>query len=134
MDLIATLKRIVSEKDYEKEYPKAGSKVDGRDVGDEVPNQDSISATFTDYEILPGIREISMKGWGTPNQYFYAKNDIDRSKELAEEIRESNWIAPLIIADEGDEPYILEGGHRYAALYYIGAKSFPAMVVISHDD
>jgi len=139
--VLAALKRIVagvddtdSEKDYDKEYPKAGSKVDGREVGDEIPNQDSISSTFTDYKILPGIREISMKDWGTPNQYFYAKNDLDRSKELAEEIKNSNWIAPLIIADEGGEPYILEGGHRYVALYYLDAKSFPAMVVISHDD
>jgi ParB-like chromosome segregation protein Spo0J len=35
---------------------------------------------------------------------------------------------------EKDGPYVLEGGHRLAALHILGAKHLPALVVISHDD
>jgi len=120
---------------YDKEYPLAKAKVDGLKVTDNIPNQDSIGATFTDYTILEGIREVSMDGWGTPNQYFYAKDDLDRAHELAQEILENKWIDPLIIAiEDNGEPYILEGGHRYAALYALAKKSFPALVVVEGSD
>lgn len=140
--LIAALRTITSdntgnydEEYYDEEYPLAGEKVDGLEVTDNIPNRTSISATFTDYKILDGVREISMEGWN-PKNYFYAKNDFDRSKELAEEIKRNGWIDPLIIAIEAngnDDVYILEGGHRLVALHYIGAKAFPALVVIGYD-
>jgi hypothetical protein len=53
-----------------------------------------------------------------------------RTKALAEEIKQSGEVNPLIVMIDEEGPYILEGGHRYDALKILGAKSFPAIVVI----
>ena len=124
----------LSESQQKPEYPRAGKTVDGREVLSNIPNQISISATFTDYEILPGIREVPMSDFGGPKTFFYAADDFKRSKALAEQIKHSGQISPLIVAIDEDGPYILEGAHRFVALHYLGAKSFPALVVIDQDD
>lgn len=110
-------------------FPRAAAHVDDRMVRAEIPNQSSIGASFIDYEVLPGVREVKMSEL-SPEKLFYAKNDWDRVATLADEIGESGEIAPLIIAIDKDGPYILEGAHRYGALHKLGAKSFPAQVVI----
>ena len=115
-------------------YPKAGSIVDGLKVRSEIPNTGSISATFTDYSELSGIREVPMSEFDGPKSVFYAANDFERSRNLAKKIKESGEINPLIIAVDKDGPYILEGVHRYVALYYLEKKSFPALVVIDEDE
>ena len=46
--------------EYDIKYPIAGNIVDGRVVLKRVPNTASISATFDNYDILDGIREISV--------------------------------------------------------------------------
>lgn len=111
--------------------PKAGDVVDGREVLDEVPNQSSIGASLDEYEILNGIREVFMEDMD--QEYI---NDVKshklskRTADLADSIKESGKISPLIVViADGEVPYILEGGHRYDALIKLGAKSFPAMVV-----
>lgn len=117
-----------------KDYPKAGATVDGLTVRSDIPNQSSIQSSFNDYEILPGIREIPMSEFGGPKSVFYSTDDFQKSKELAEKIKESGEINPLIIAIDQEGPYILEGGHRYVALYYLNKKSLPALVVIDQDE
>jgi hypothetical protein len=112
------------------QYPVVAGTVDGREVLPEVPNMSSIEATLDDYEILSGIREVPMKDFGGPKSVFYAADDFERSKKLAETIRQSNKISPLIIIIDKEGPYILEGAHRFVALHYLGAKSFPAKVVL----
>jgi len=114
-------------------YPKASNIVDGLKVRDKVPNMNSIGASFSDYEILNGIKELPMSDFGGPESVFYASNDLERSKELAEEIKNSGEINPLIIAIDEEGPYILEGAHRFVALYYLNKKKFPAIVVIDKD-
>lgn len=131
--LVKALKKITAEVDYDKEYPLAGKTIDGLEVTKDIPNQSSIAATYTDYEILDGIREVSMADWN-PQSHYYAKRDLERCKELAHEIRDNSWIDPLIVAIEDGEPYVLEGGHRLVALHYLGVKSFPAMIVIDKRD
>lgn len=118
----------------QKEYPKAGSTVDGLSVRSDIPNQSSIDASFTDYEILPGIREVTMSDFGGPKSVFYAADDFRRSRELAEKIKQSGEINPLIIAIDEEGPYILEGAHRFVALCYLDKKSFPALVVVDEDE
>ena len=115
-------------------FPNVGSTVDGLSVLEDIPNTSSISATFTNYEVLSGIKEVSMGLFGGPESVFYAKDDFDRSKRLAEEIREFGQIKPLIVAIDQDGPYILEGAHRFVALHILGKKSFPALIVIDKDD
>lgn len=118
------------------EYPKAGGSVDGLRVGSEVKNQSSISSTLSDYTILNGIRKVPMADFEvtSPQRLFYAKNDIDRVEHLAEQIRQSKRIDPLIVVIDEKGPYVLEGGHRLAALHVLGVKHLPALVVLSHDD
>jgi len=115
-------------------FPNVGSTVDGLSVLEDIPNTSSISATFTNYEVISGIKEVSMGLFGGPESVFYAKDDFDRSKRLAEEIREFGQIKPLIVAIDQDGPYILEGAHRFVALHILGKKSFPALIVIDKDD
>lgn len=121
-----------------KEYPKAGNIVDGLTVRKDVPNTDSISATFTKYKVLPGIREVPVSDFdASPTNMFYSKSYLDRVKSLAEQIKNNKEINPLIVVihpDNLNEPYILEGGHRLAAMYTLGIKHFPALVVVDMDE
>jgi ParB-like chromosome segregation protein Spo0J len=50
-------------------------------------------------------------------------------KKLAEEIKETNEINPLIVVIDNEGLYVLEGGHRLAALHLLGKKTLPALVV-----
>jgi len=112
-------------------YLRAGEVVDGLEVGRDIPNTSSISASLgEDFREVPGIREVSMSDFNSkPTELFYAKDDIDRAKALAEEIKRTGRIDPLIIAIDSEGPYVLEGGHRMAALSILGKKTFPALVV-----
>lgn len=121
---------------WDSHYPRAGSVVSGLAVSSgQIPNTESISAGFNEWHELPGIREVPMSDFGSakPNDNFYAANDIQRSRGLAEEIRNAGWITPLIVAIDNEGPYILEGGHRFVALGELGVASFPALVVIDLD-
>ena len=112
-------------------FPKAGGSVGGLKVRGSVPNRESIGATFDDWEELPGIRVVDTEGdWDNPS-----KNS--RILELAEEIKASGGINPLIIVTEpesDDNLYILEGVHRYDALVVLGIRKFPAVVVYEEKD
>lgn len=114
----------------QEQYPLAGQVVDGLTVRRDVPNTSSISASLTLYEVLKGIREVPMTIFGGPRSVFYAADDFKRSEILAQRIAESEEINPLIIVIDKEGPYILEGAHRYVALYYLKKTSFPALVVL----
>ena len=96
-----------------------------------------------DWYELPGLREIPLSEFGSAKPYdtFYAANDIQHSISLAEEIRHSRTITPLIVGIDTKEdsyileedPYILEGIHRFVALGELGVASFPALVVVNLD-
>lgn len=118
-----------------KAFPKAGRLVDGREVRKNVDNTSSISSTFTRYHVLKGIREVPLSVFSAV--VYAAADDSTRVERLAAAIEESGEISPLIIVvdKEGvDDPYVLEGNHRAAALQALGAKSLPAMVVVDLDD
>jgi hypothetical protein len=114
-------------------FPMAGKVVDGLLVRDEVPNVSSISSSLNDYEILPGIREVNLSEFGSYSPNYYSAQEEKRTKLLAEQIKNSKEINPLIVVVDSKGPYILEGGHRFDALYEINAKSFPALVVIDKE-
>ncbi len=111
-------------------FPRAGERVDGRLVRDFVPNTDSISATFDEgrYIELEGIREVGFEFFAGPRQ-----RNLPTPASLtglAAEIAASNEINPLIVAIDQTGPYILEGGHRFDALKTLGARAFPAVIVV----
>jgi hypothetical protein len=117
-----------------KQYPKVKDKVDGRDVIEGIPNYSSIGSSITDPYEVEGIREVSTNDINVSSE-SYSPEENKRISDLAKEIKENNKISPLIVvidAENGGDKYILEGGHRIQALKKIGAKSFPAKVVIDY--
>ena len=117
-------------------YKLAKDIVDGRIVRDGIPNMDSVSSSLGNYEILRGVREVPLSaftqmGPGSPS--YYSTSEMNRTKHLAEMIRESKEIDPLIVVEDVEGPYILEGGHRFDALRELKAKAFPALVVLDLD-
>ena len=112
-------------------YPLAKSLVDGRKVLPNIDNVGSIGASLDDYEVLDGIYEVPMRDFNFElHDLFYASDDIRRTKELAKQIEVSNKISPLIVVIDQEGPYVLEGAHRLGALGLLGAKSFPALIVL----
>lgn len=130
----------VSKSGLDHRFPAAQHVVDGREIpdfddefGPDIPNMSSISASLESYEILDGVREVKMSEFednGKPS--FYSRTERERTEALAAKIEDSKTITPLIIVVDADKrgPYVLEGGHRFDALRLIGAKSFPALVVV----
>jgi len=112
--------------------PLAGEQVSGLTVLAEVPNQGSISASLNAYDILPGIREIAVAEFpgAAAEQMFYAADDRKRVRQLAAAIKASGEIKPLIVVFDQEGPYVLEGGHRLAALHQLGVRTIPALVVV----
>lgn len=110
-------------------YPHADPVVDGRRVRDEVPNTESIDGYFDEQETLRGVRVVPMSDLGDPRTVFYAADDFERSKRLADAIRHSEEINPLIIGVDEEGAFIIEGAHRYVALNYLKATKFPALIV-----
>lgn len=103
-----------------------GDSVGGMTVLDDIPNQSSIASSLDDYEIV-GLREIPMRGWAKSR--YAAADDNRRVSRLADELRQSRSIKPLIVVQTADDMYVLEGGHRLGALQEMGAESFPALIV-----
>lgn len=114
---------------YDQMYPRAGKLVDGRTVLPNIDNMSSIGATLTDYETLPGVRDFPIHGFGGKSSY-YAADDQRRVVQLAAQIEQSKKISPIIIVEEKNGPYVLEGGHRISALVELKAKSIPALIVL----
>jgi len=116
-----------SRKNVDKTYPPAGKTVDGRTVLDDVPNMSSIEASVTDPETLDGVREVRMDLFDLDEAPLA---DDEATLELADQIKRSKEIKPLIVGVDNLGPYIIEGAHRYDALKVLGAKSFPAVVAL----
>ena len=114
-------------------YPPAGDVVDGLTVRQRVPNLDSIYGYFAKSKTLSGIRAVPMSDLGGPRSVFYAADDFARSERLADAIGASGEINPLIIGVDEKGPFIIEGAHRFVALWYLKVKEFPAVVVVGED-
>jgi hypothetical protein len=119
-------------------FRPAGPIVDRRHVLSEVSNTSSIASSFSKYVVLPGIRAVPLRLFNTKlDALFYAADDHDRATRLAEAIRVSGAISPLIIVVDhkgAKLPYVLEGAHRLGALGLLRARIFPALVVVDLDD
>ena len=122
---------------YDLLYPRLSStNVCGLDViQGPVPNTSSISSSLTDYEELQGLRVVPLSAFEVTDakDLFYAANDIDRVKNLAQQIDHNKKITPLIVVHDNKGAYILEGGHRLAALKQLGITHFPAMVIVDNE-
>ena len=108
----------------------------GLTVREDVPNFSSISASLDNYEVVPDIQDVSMKDIPYPQKenLFYSPDDFRRVEDLAGQIKESQEINPLIVVQDKEGTYVLEGAHRLAALNELGVTSFPAVVVRDLDE
>lgn len=112
-------------------YKRAKAIVDDRVVRDAIPNRSSIEASLDNYEILPGAREVPFSAFTQMEPLsYYSVSEQKRTKNLAEQILQSGEINPLIVVEDTEGPYILEGAHRFDALRELGARAFPALVVL----
>ena len=94
-----------------------------------VPNQESIDASLDDFEVLPGIRRVPMSQFVGFGERGVQADRNRRVEQLRDEIQESGEIVPLILVEDNEGLYVLEGGHRADALAQLGVDEFPAMVV-----
>jgi len=134
--------RASAETDYVRVEATSGAgglaRVDGReiiwhnDIPGNVSNYGSIEASLGhNWEELDGVRVVSMASFedqGKPS--FYNVAERDKVEALAQEIKASGKIEPLIVVVDEKGPYVLEGGHRFDALKILNAKEFPAIVVV----
>jgi hypothetical protein len=115
--------------DYAFVKHKQGEKVGGYHVGEKINNYGSYESSGIS-KVLPGIHKVPMSSFETthPNDLFYAKNDHDRVRHLAEQIKQNKYLDPLLVAMDEKGPYVLEGGHRLGAAHLLGMKEIPAMI------
>lgn len=113
-------------------YPKAGSIVSGLNVVGEIDNISSIEASLDNYYTYDSIREMPMSDFGKGGSY--SVEDNKKSKQLAEVIKKSKQISPLIAVVDEEGPYILEGSHRFDALQLLNIQSFPALLVLDQKE
>ena len=117
-----------------RDIPRVGRDVEALTVGAHVPNHASIEASFTEYEVLDGIRAVPMAAFEQQAPSWVDPREQRRTEALAQEIRRTGAIAPLIVVVDAETPtkgpYVLEGGHRFDALQLLGKQTVPALVVI----
>jgi hypothetical protein len=114
-------------------YPKAKGLVSGLKVRSKIPNMGSISSSLENYVELDSIREIPLSEFDLTGR-SYSLQETDRIQSLAREIKQNKEINPLIVVADNEGLYILEGGHRAEALFLLGVKTLPALVIIDLDE
>lgn len=109
-----------------------GETVGGLRVRTHIPNTSSVESTYNEneYESLPGIRSVPLDDLGLED--YRSKDDNERVQQLAEQIKESGEINPLIVVRDSEGSYVLEGNHRARALKKAGKTHAPALVIVEY--
>lgn len=115
------------------DYFLSNGECDGLRVRDEIPNLSSISASLNKWEKVPGVRNIPIENFYLTGKSYSVSED-KRIEDLAERIRYSGEINPLIVIKDSDGLYILEGSHRADALFRLGIRYIPALIVVDAED
>lgn len=137
-DLSAMAPPPIDKPDFDKLYPmipREVEEIEGREIRLPIPNTDSIAASFMQWEELPGLRLMKVSDFFLPGDMpsWYDAGTRRETEALAEALKTSDWLEPLIVGVDQDGPWILEGSHRIDALRVIGAETFPALVVIDRE-
>lgn len=111
-------------------YPVAISPLDGYVIREKIPNMPSIDATLDYYHTLSKVRAFPTEGF-SGSEYYKIIGGVQRVKDLAQEIQNNKEINPIIVVEEKDGPYVLEGGHRMSAFVDLGIPHIPALIVIN---
>ncbi len=97
-------------------------------------NKASIGATLGKWREL-GIKRLPMSEFDASfKSNFYASDDRKKIDTLKTQLAESHAVTPLIAVKDKEGYYILEGAHRMVALFELGAKDLPALVVEDLDE
>ncbi len=102
-------------------------------AGKDVANLGSIKASLEPgYTVEHGIQAVPLSefyGGNRPNLNVGVVDDLAKTHALAEQIRQSKRMDPLIVVRDKEGSYVLEGGHRLDAAYLLNATHVPALVV-----
>ncbi len=63
--------------------------------------------------------------WGMEENDYYFKRDLERIKNLAQQIKENGWIEAVVY--HYNEHWVIEGQHRIRAMYLLGFKTVPGV-------
>ncbi len=87
-------------------------------------------ANFMSFEAVPYVVELEISKLGL---YGYdSPKEVKRIKDLAEKIRETEKISPIIVGLEPNgEFWVVEGQHRSRAFELMGEKTIPAKLLIN---
>lgn len=95
----------------------------------------SAQASFYDFEIVPGVRNVPIQSLEPLLPGYESAQEMKRIQNLANQIKESKQIEPLFIGvDPTGIPYIMEGQHRIRALKSLGYEDVPARIVVDMDE
>ena len=112
----------------------AGDSLGPYAAGSDVANTDSIASSLAHgYQVEPGIQSVPLTefyGGTRPTKPMYAAaDDVEKTYKLADQIKQSGRMDPLIVVRDKEGLYVLEGGHRLDASYQLGGTHIPAIVV-----
>ena len=111
---------------------KAGDSLGPYVSGHKVDNLSSIEASLSPgYVVEPELQSVPLTEFygGGPAPRSYSVTEQARTDALAEAIRGSKRMDPLIVVRDAKGSYVLEGGHRLDAAYQLNATHVPALVV-----
>lgn len=126
---------------YDKgQKPSYEGDVGGLTVRTDVPNEDSIEATYDsrEYTQLDGIRAVPVAALEHLSRYTSA-DDNEKVDKLVRMVGKSEEISPLILVSDhrtrrGEGLSVLEGNHRARALIKMGVTHVPAVVIVVHTE
>lgn len=96
-----------------------------------IGNTDSIDASLTKWEALPGIREVPFSVFENVSSSARNQSEKDYLNSLGQQIQQNQSIEPLtIVYDEESSPYLLEGAHRFDVLVQMGYETLPALIIL----
>lgn len=121
-----------------------GSTVGALEVTEDIPNMGSLSASYDEDEYeVKGLRLIPVSKFGKfdkriaksgysygAHDWFYSRSDLQKAKALKKAITQNRWIDPLIVGEDDEGLFVLEGQHRYVALRDLGASHIPALFFV----
>jgi hypothetical protein len=84
------------------------------------------------FQILAGVREVPASRFSLQGEHLFdTPEKRDRVQKLADQIKRSQAIEPLFVAQKpGGSFYLAEGAHRARALKLLGYTSVPAKVIL----
>lgn len=111
---------------------------DGYKISKAIPEKDEQEESFrevADNVKSLGVREVGLSLFeSAASLKGVSKEHLTRIKTVADKIKKTNTINPLVAVYDGKRLYTLDGDHRLKAMVMLGAKTVPAYVLHDLDE